>query len=75
MDVVEALGGRDVGLIFEGRARFPIRVRIPDDWRSQIDQLKQLPVAEAGGKPVPLDELADIQKRPEKPRCLACDRF
>lgn len=61
MDVVEALGGREVGIIFEGRARFPIRVRIPDDWRSQIDRLKQLPVAEAGGKPVPLDELADIR--------------
>lgn len=61
MDVVEALGGREVGIIFEGRARFPIRVRIPDDWRSEIDRLKQLPVAEAGGKPVPLDELADIR--------------
>lgn len=61
MDVVEALGGRDVGIIFEGRARFPIRVRIPDDWRSEIDRLKQLPVADAGGKPVPLDELADIR--------------
>ena len=31
MDVVEALGGREVGIIFEGRARFPIRVRIPDE--------------------------------------------
>ncbi len=61
MDVVEAMGGRQVGIIFEGRARFPIRVRIPDDWRSEIDRLKQLPVAEAGGKPVPLDELADIR--------------
>ena len=30
MDVVEAMGGRQVGTIFEGRARFPIRVRIPD---------------------------------------------
>ncbi len=61
MDVVEALGGRNVGTIFEGRARFPIRVRIPDDWRSEVDRIKQLPVAEAGGKPVPLDELAEIR--------------
>ncbi len=61
MNVVEALGGRQVGIIFEGRARFPIRVRIPDGWRSEIERLKQLPVAEAGGKPVPLDELADIR--------------
>lgn len=61
MDVVEALGGRAVGTIFEGRARFPIRVHIPDDWRSEVDRIKQLPVAEAGGKPVPLDELAEIR--------------
>lgn len=61
MDVVEALGGRQVGIIFEGRARFPIRVRVPDEWRSEIDRIKQLPVAEAGGQPVPLDELADIR--------------
>jgi cobalt-zinc-cadmium resistance protein CzcA len=61
MDVVEALGGRMAGTIFEGRARFPIRVRIPEDWRTEIDRLKQLPVAEAGGKPVPLAELADIR--------------
>jgi cobalt-zinc-cadmium resistance protein CzcA len=61
MDVVEAMGGRQVGIIFEGRARFPIQVRLPDQWRSEIERLKQLPVAEAGGKPVPLDELADIR--------------
>ena len=61
MDVVEALGGRNVGIIFEGRARFPIRVRIPEDWRAEIERIKQLPVAEAGGKPVPLDDLADIR--------------
>ena len=61
MDVVEALGGRDTGMIFEGRARFPIRVRIPEDWRSKIEKLKELPVAEAGGKPVPLVELAEIR--------------
>ncbi len=61
MDVVEAMGGRQVGIIFEGRARFPIQVRLPDEWRSEIERLKQLPVAEAGGKPVPLDELAEIR--------------
>lgn len=61
MDVVEALGGRHSGVIYEGRARFPVRVRVPEDWRTEIDRLKQLPVAEAGGKPVPLDELADIK--------------
>lgn len=61
MDVVSALGGHPVGDVRQGRARFPIRVRIPKDWRDNLSKLDQLPVAEAGGKPVPLSELADIR--------------
>lgn len=60
LDVVAALGGVQVGQIFEGRARYPVMVRIPEEWRKQISLLKQLPVSDAGGKPVPLSELADI---------------
>ena len=60
MDVVSAMGGHEVGLIFEGRARFPIMVRIPEEWRREPEQLEQLPVASANGTPIPLRELADI---------------
>ena len=60
MDVVAALGGRPVGEILEGRARFPIRVRFPKAWRDNSENLKQLPVAIVGGKAVPLYELADV---------------
>ncbi|MFT5323778.1 MAG: cobalt-zinc-cadmium resistance protein CzcA [Planctomycetaceae bacterium] len=60
LSVVESMGGRECGLIFEGRARYPIMVRIPGEWRSQQNLLEQLPVSAAGGKPVPLKELADI---------------
>ncbi len=60
MDVVSSLGGREVGFIFEGRARFPITVRIPEAWRKDISLLEQLPVADGNGKPIPLRELADI---------------
>lgn len=60
LDVVSALGGHQVGQIFEGRARFPVMVRIPEEWRKQLSLLKQLPVSDAAGKPVPLSELADI---------------
>lgn len=61
MDVVAAMGGRPVGEVLEGRARFPIRVRLPGSWRSNTDRLNQLPVAIAGGKAVPLYELAEIK--------------
>ena len=60
MNVVSALGGHQVGVIFEGRARFPILVRIPEEWRRNQSRLEQLPVAEAGGKPIPLHELATL---------------
>ncbi|HXY34144.1 MAG TPA: CusA/CzcA family heavy metal efflux RND transporter [Planctomycetaceae bacterium] len=62
MDVVSALGGRDVGQIFDpqGRARFPIRVRIPEAWRASPSMLEQLPVAQSAGKPVPLKQLAEV---------------
>lgn len=60
MDVVSSLGGHQVGLIFEGRARFPIIVRIPQSWREKISLLEQLPVSNSNGVPVPLKELAEI---------------
>ncbi len=60
LDVIESLGGRRVGVLMEGRARYPIMVRIPEAWRSDLDLLQQLPVAEAGGRVVPLGELADL---------------
>ncbi len=61
MDVVGTLGGREVGTIFEGRARFPIVIRIPEEWRTDIEKLEQLPVTALGGTPIPLGELADIK--------------
>ena len=59
-DVVEAMGGRKVGVIMEGRARYPLLVRIPAAWREDLDLLAQLPVGEAGGQSVPLGELAEL---------------
>ncbi len=61
LNVVSAIGGHQVGLIFEGRARFPITVRIPESWRNNIDKLRELPTADVGGKLVPLGDLADIK--------------
>jgi cobalt-zinc-cadmium resistance protein CzcA len=60
LSVVQSLGGRESGIIFEGRARYPIMVRVPGEWRSERYRLEQLPVSREGGEPVPLKELADI---------------
>ncbi len=61
LNVVSALGGHEVGQIFEGRARFPIMVRVPTQWRENLTLLEQVPVADSNGNAVPLKELADIR--------------
>ncbi len=60
LGVIESVGGHQVGVVIDGRARFPILVRIPESWRQSIDMLSQLPVEQAGGRIVPLGELADL---------------
>jgi cobalt-zinc-cadmium resistance protein CzcA len=60
MDVVSTIGGRQVGSVYEGRARFPIVVRLPENWREHSNLLEQLPVSKSGGRQVPLGELARI---------------
>ena len=61
MDAVATFGGRHCGQVFEGRARYPIVVRLPQAWRQHVELLEQIPVCKSGGKQVPLGELADIK--------------
>ncbi len=60
METVAALGGRPAGLVFDGRMRFPITVRIPLAWREDANRLEQLPVFAADGRQIPLGELASV---------------
>jgi Cu(I)/Ag(I) efflux system membrane protein CusA/SilA len=42
-DVIEtAIGGENIGVVLEGRQRFPIRVRLAKDWRNNLDALNDL---------------------------------
>ncbi len=61
-----AIGGRDVGLIYEGDRRFKLVVRLADDKRQNIDYLAKLPVALTKSEDpdlsyVPLGEIAEIK--------------
>ncbi len=67
MTSVSALGGIDVGEIFEGRARYPIIVRYPQEWRGQEDRMKQLPVGIIGGRSLPMGEVADLNRAETPP--------
>ena len=61
MDAVASIGGRHCGQVFEGRARYPIVVRIPEEWRNHLELLEHLPVCKSGGRQIPLDEVADVK--------------
>ncbi|MGE0321236.1 MAG: efflux RND transporter permease subunit [Polyangiaceae bacterium] len=62
MDAVEAIGGRQVGTVYEGERRFDLQVRVPEELRNDLDTLRLLPVGSAPGAPlVPLGQLADLR--------------
>ena len=65
-DVVEvAIGGKTSGQVYEGDRRFDIVVRLPEDLRTNIEGLEQLPVplpANAGRREyVPLGSIAAFE--------------
>ncbi len=60
-DVIKtAIGGTDVGMVFEGDRRFSIVVRLPEEIRSDINALARLPVSlttgAGSGMPDPITE-------------------
>jgi len=55
-----AFGGEMAGSIFEGEKRFDLVLRLPEDYRSNIDNIRNLMVSLDNGQQVPLSEVADI---------------
>lgn len=62
--VATGIGGREVGVIYEGDRRFKLVVRLPEALRTDIDSLAFLPVPLADGDFVPLNEVADLELKP-----------
>lgn len=65
LDVVEALGGRQAGVVLEGERRFALQVRFGEDIRNDVDQIGRIPVVSAGDRLLPLAELATIDIEPQ----------
>lgn len=61
MDAIAALGGRTVGTVFEGVARHPIQVRLPENWRNNPDKIKSILLTDPTGRSIPLSTLADVK--------------
>ncbi len=61
LDAVAAIGGREVGQIFEGQRRFPLQVRLGPEWRQDLERIRQIKIADPQGRQIPLDELAELR--------------
>ncbi len=63
--VATATGGRNAGEVFEGDRRFAVVVRLPEQTRTNLDELGRLPIPSGGSGEstsfIPLSEVADIE--------------
>jgi cobalt-zinc-cadmium resistance protein CzcA len=62
--VRSAFAGGTAGVIFEGEKRFDLVVRLKEEYRQSIDDLKNLPVSLTENNLIPLKEVAEISYRP-----------
>jgi len=59
MVVESSIGGMNITTTIEGRQRFSVNARFAQDFRNNIDQLKNLLVTSPSG-PIPLSAVADV---------------
>ncbi|XZE55857.1 efflux RND transporter permease subunit [Planctomycetaceae bacterium SH139] len=60
LNIVEAIGNRPVGDVFEGQLRFPLTVRLPDEDRGDPESIRAIPITTPRGEQIPLGRLADV---------------
>ena len=61
LDLVEAVGNRPVGDVFQGQLRFPLTVRLPDEYRDDPEKIASIPVTTPRGEQIPLGRLAEVK--------------
>ncbi len=59
MVIESSIGGMNITTTIEGRQRFSVNARFAQDFRNNIEQLKNLLVTSPGG-PIPLSAVADV---------------
>jgi cobalt-zinc-cadmium resistance protein CzcA len=61
-DTIEmAIAGKSATEVYEGERRFQAIVRLPANYRSKIEDIKQIMVSSPNGPRVPLEDLASIR--------------
>ena len=63
-DLIEtAIGGKEVGWVFEGERRFAIAVRFPEKARDSVEAIRAMLLRTPDGQMVPLSAIASIELR------------
>src|SRR5882762_8710527 len=60
MLVETAIGGTSLATTIEGRQRFSINVRLPQDYRNSIDRIKRIPIKTISFGTIPLSSVAEV---------------
>jgi len=61
MLVETAIGGTPIANTIEGRQRFSINVRLPQDYRNSIDRIKRIPIKTPSLGTIPLSVVATVR--------------
>ncbi len=60
-DVIESIGSKRLGEVFEGQLRFPLIARLPDALRNGSEEIGSILIPTPSGERLPLSRLADIR--------------
>jgi cobalt-zinc-cadmium resistance protein CzcA len=60
LDLIESIGSKPMGEVVDGQFRFPLVVRLPDEWRNSPEAVGSIQLPTATGERVPLARVADI---------------
>ena len=60
LDLVESIGTKPLGTIIEGQLRFPLAIRLPEEYRRDPHSIGSILVATPSGERIPLSRLATI---------------
>ncbi|MFN8008713.1 MAG: CusA/CzcA family heavy metal efflux RND transporter, partial [Terriglobia bacterium] len=60
--IMSAIGGENVTVTIQGRARYPVNVRYPRELRDNLDRINQILVSTPAGAQIPLSQIATIRQ-------------
>ena len=61
LDLVESIGSKPLGEVVEGQLRFPLIVRLPEQYRASPEAIGAIPISTANGERIPLSRLASVE--------------